>query len=162
MRTSIIGIAELDVVRAPDKIVTHGLGSCCGVTLYDRTNKICGMVHVMLPSAANIATNGTNKAKFADTGILLLLEKMLRSGARRQGLTAKMAGGAHMFASSAMKSDLLRVGERNVQMCREVLRKLNIPILAEDVLGNYGRTITFDPETGMLHIKTVGKGERNI
>ena len=103
-----------------------------------------------------------NKAKFADTGILLLLDKMQRSGARRAGLTAKLAGGAHMFGGATMNNDLLKVGERNVQVCREMLQKLGIPILAQDVLGTHGRTITFDPATGLLHIKTVGMGEKDI
>lgn len=162
MSTIVIGIADLNVVKAPDKITTLGLGSCCGVALYDKANKICGMVHVMLPSAAK-ATDNANKAKFADSGILLLLERMQQAGARRMGLTAKLAGGASMFAANGtMQSDLLRVGERNVQVCKEMLGKLRIPILAEDVLGTHGRTVTFDPATGLLHIKTVGMGEKDI
>lgn len=159
--TKIIGIAELDVVRVPDKIQTLGLGSCCGVVLYDRVSKIAGMVHIMLPTASS-AQDAKNKAKFADTGILLLLDQMQRSGAKRAVITAKLAGGAHMFASNNMVSDLLKVGERNVNVCHEMLAKLRIPILAEDVLGTYGRTITFDPDTGMLHIKTVGAGVKYI
>ncbi|MEA5058860.1 MAG: chemotaxis protein CheD [Candidatus Pelethousia sp.] len=161
MSTILIGIAELNVVKAPDKISTLGLGSCCGVTLYDKTNKIGGMVHVMLPTATAVS-DSSNKAKFADSGILLLLERVQRAGAMRAGLTAKLAGGAHMFASTSMQNNLLKVGERNVKVCREMLGKLRIPILSEDVLGTYGRTITFDPATGMLHIKTVGMGEKSI
>ncbi|MDL2218288.1 chemotaxis protein CheD, partial [Christensenellaceae bacterium OttesenSCG-928-M15] len=108
------------------------------------------------------AGDNSNKAKFADTGILLLLERMNRAGANRAVLTAKLAGGAHMFAHSIMSSDLLKVGERNVKVCKEVLQKLHIPLLAEDVLGTYGRTITFDPATGRLHVKSVGRGEKEI
>lgn len=161
MRTVLIGIAELNVVKAPDKISTLGLGSCCGVTLYDKANKICGMVHVMLPAATSVSDQ-SNKAKFADTGILLLLEHIQRQGAARTGITAKLAGGAHMFATPNMQNNLLKVGERNVQACREMLAKLRIPILSEDVLGTHGRSITFDPASGMLQIKTVGMGEKFI
>lgn len=161
MKTKIIGIAELDIVKAPDKISTLGLGSCCGVVLYDKINKVAGMVHVMLPSAAG-ASDSSNKAKFADTGIILLLERMNRAGANRSVITAKLAGGAHMFAHSVMQSDLLKVGERNVNVCRDMLQKLRIPLVAQDVLGTHGRTITFDPATGMLHVKSVGKGEKTI
>jgi len=161
MSTTVIGIAQLGVVKAPNKITTLGLGSCCGVVLYDRVNKIGGMVHVMLPTAT-AATDSPNKAKFADSGVLLLLDRMLSFGARRMGMTAKLAGGAHMFAAATMQNDVLKVGERNVQVCRDMLRKLNIPIMAEDVLGTYGRTIVFDPATGQLLIKTVGKGEKTI
>lgn len=161
MSTVLIGIAELNVVKAPDKISTLGLGSCCGVTLYNKASQICGMVHVMLPAATAVSDH-SNKAKFADSGILLLLEQVQRCGAPRAGIVAKLAGGAHMFATLNMQNNLLKVGERNVQACREMLAKLRIPIIAEDVLGTYGRSITFDPVTGMLQIKTVGMGERFI
>ncbi len=161
MNTILIGIAEMNIVKAPDKISTLGLGSCCGVTLYDKRSKICGMVHVMLPSAVAVSDN-SNKAKFADSGILLLLDHVQKAGAGRVGLVAKLAGGAHMFASTSMQSNLLKIGERNVQVCREMLGKLHIPVVAEDVLGTYGRSITFDPATGMLRIKTVGMGEKHI
>lgn len=162
IKTTVIGIGELDVVRAPDRITTLGLGSCCGVVMYDKASKIGGMIHVMLPTASK-ATEGTlNKGKFADAGILMLLDLMIKNGARRSALTAKLAGGASMFSGGGMQSDLLKVGERNVTVCKDMLRKLNIPLVSQDVLGNCGRTIIFDPATGVLHIKTVGKGERDI
>ncbi|MDL2258485.1 chemotaxis protein CheD [Eubacteriales bacterium OttesenSCG-928-K08] len=161
MKTTIIGIAEWSIVRAPDKISTLGLGSCCGVVLYDSLFKIAGMVHVMLPTAS-AAKVLTNPAKYADTGVELLLEQMLKEGARKSAIAAKLAGGAHMFAHANMQSDLLKVGERNVQVCHEALRKARIPLVSEDVLGTHGRTITFDPATGSLHIRTVGLGEKDI
>ncbi len=63
-----IGMAELDVCKAPDSITTLGLGSCIGCVIYDPTTKICGMVHVMLPDSTKIRNNETI-AKFADTGV---------------------------------------------------------------------------------------------
>jgi len=161
-KTVVIGIGELDVVKPPDQITTLGLGSCCGVVMYDKLTKVGGMIHVMLPTVSSAAGGTLNKGKFADSGIMLLLEAMLKNGARRSGLTAKLAGGASMFAAGAAQSDLLKVGERNVAVCKDMLRKLNIPLLSSDVLGSHGRTIIFDPATGILHIKTVGKGERDI
>ena len=161
MKTVIIGIAESSIINPPDKISTLGLGSCCGVVLYDRLTKLAGMVHVMLPLAGNFKDN-TNKAKFADSGVQLLYSELLTAGASKRHVVAKLAGGAHMFANSAMQGDLLKVGERNVQVCKETLAKQGIPLTAEDTLGTYGRTITFDPATGVLHIKTVGLGEKEI
>ena len=161
MKTVIIGIAECSIIKPPDKIATLGLGSCCGVVLYDRLTKLAGMVHVMLPLAGSFKDN-TNKAKFADSGVLLLHNELLAAGASRRNVVAKLAGGAHMFAHSAVQSDLLKVGERNVHVCREMLMQQGIPLVAEDTLGTHGRTITFDPLTGMLHIKTVGLGEKEI
>jgi len=161
MKSTVIGIGDLNVVKAPQTITTLGLGSCCGVVIYDKINKIGGMVHVMLPTATK-ATDTGNKAKFADTGIEMLLERVLKAGARRTALAAKMAGGAHMFGNASMQSELLKIGERNVKVCHETLQRLHIPIMAEDVLGTTGRTITFDPGTCVLHIKAVGKGEKDI
>ena len=161
MSTKIIGIGEMDVVRAPEMISTLGLGSCCGVVLYDPTTKVAGMVHVLLPTAVG-SRDTSNKAKFADMGVIMLLDRVMSSGARRATLTAKLAGGAHMFASTTMQSDLLKVGERNVAYCKDTLVKLRIPLMAEDTLGTYGRTIVFDPSNGKLQIRTVGKGEKFI
>ena len=163
MATTIIGIADMNIVRVPDKISTIGLGSCCGVVLFDRRTKTAGMVHVLLPKSAN-SSDATNKAKFADTGIVMLYQKMCAAtGPAKPSLVAKLAGGAHMFGNASMKgNDLLNVGARNVQACKETLQALRIPIIAEDTLGNYGRTITFDPATEKLLIKTAGLGEKTI
>ena len=153
----------MNIVRAPDKISTIGLGSCCGVVLFERRTKIAGMVHVLLPKSAN-SSDTSNKAKFADTGIVLLYQKMCAAmSPLKPSLVAKLAGGAHMFGNAnIMKNDLLNVGARNVQACKETLAALRIPIIAEDTLGTYGRTIVFDPATEKLLIKTAGQGEKTI
>ena len=92
-----VGMADLNVCASPDSIITMGLGSCIGVVLWDPVSKVCGMVHVMLPDSKAISQN-TSRAKFADTGIEELLEKVLLSGATRARLVAKIAGGAQMFS----------------------------------------------------------------
>ncbi|MDE5893062.1 MAG: chemotaxis protein CheD, partial [Acetatifactor sp.] len=102
-----------------------------------------------------------NIAKFADTGIAELVKQMERMGASRARMVAKIAGGATMFQSMA-KSDLMNVGERNAAASKAVLKQLNIPLLAADTGANYGRTVTFFPETGEYHIRAVGKPEKII
>ena len=109
-----VGMADLNVCHSPDAITTLGLGSCVGVVLYDKERKIAGMVHVMLPDSTKVRQN-QNKAKFADTGIDLLIEMLQKEGAMKSSLTAKIAGGAQMFAFTS-NNDMLRVGERNVMM----------------------------------------------
>ncbi|MDD6208752.1 MAG: chemotaxis protein CheD [Clostridiales bacterium] len=155
-----VGMADLNVCKAPDAITTLGLGSCVGVVLFDPETKIAGMVHVMLPDSTKIRQN-QNAAKFADTGIALLIEKMMEKGAGRSRLVAKMAGGAQMFAFSS-NNDMLRIGERNVEAAKEKLNEFRIRILAEDTGLNYGRTIEFYPENGELLIKAVGKEPKTI
>ncbi|MBB2182765.1 chemotaxis protein CheD [Lachnospiraceae bacterium MD1] len=154
-----VGMADLNVCISPNAITTLGLGSCVGIVLYDPIKKIAGMVHVMLPDSTKILNN-ENKAKFADTGIDELIRQMLTIGADRKSLIAKIAGGAQMFAFSN-NSDMMRIGERNVEATKLKLQQLGIPIRAEDTGLNYGRTIEFYPETGELLIKSVGK-ERKI
>ena len=73
-------------------------------------------------------------------------------------MVAKIAGGAQMFAFQN-KSDMVRVGEQNVEASKAKLKELNIPLLAEDTGKNYGRTVIFNPETGELVIRSVGKEE---
>ncbi len=155
-----VGMADLNLCSAPDAITTLGLGSCVGIVLYDATKKLSGMVHVMLPDSTQIRNN-QNRAKFADTGIEALLEEMLKLGANRRCITAKIAGGAQMFAFST-NNDMLRVGERNVEASKRKLAQLGIPILAEDTGATYGRTIEFYPENGNLIIKAVGKPVKAI
>jgi len=150
-----IGMAELNVCLPPDAITTLGLGSCVGVVLYDPAKKVCGMVHVMLPDSTKIKNN-ENRAKFADTGIEDLLQKVISQGAVRKNLVAKIAGGAQMFAFKS-DNDMLRVGDRNVEATKTKLKALQIPIIAEDTGKNSGRTIEFYPETGELLVKSVGK-----
>ncbi|MBP3608887.1 MAG: chemotaxis protein CheD [Lachnospiraceae bacterium] len=150
-----IGMAELNICTPPDAITTLGLGSCVGVVLYDPAKKVCGMVHVMLPDSTKIKNN-TNRAKFADTGIEDLMNEVLKLGAARRNLVAKIAGGAQMFAFKS-DNDMLRVGDRNVEATKNKLKQLQIPIIAEDTGKNSGRTIEFYPESGELLIKSVGK-----
>ncbi len=155
-----VGMADLNICRAPDAITTLGLGSCVGVVLYDKSTQIAGMVHVMLPDSTMVRQN-QNKAKFADTGIDALLDQMAKAGAKTTALTAKIAGGAQMFNFST-NNEMLRVGQRNVEAVKKKLGKLNIRILAEDTGENYGRTVEFYPENGKFLIKSVGKEKKVI
>ncbi len=151
-----VGIADMNICKAPDKITTIGLGSCVGAVLYDSKTKIAGLVHVMLPDSTKIKNN-QNKMKFADTGIELLVEKLESMGVKRSSLKAKIAGGAKMFSFSSASTDIGNIGERNVEAVREKLKSYNIKIVGEDVGLNYGRTIVFDPETNELSVVKAGK-----
>ena len=155
-----VGMADLNVCTAPDVITTLGLGSCVGIVLHDPLRKIAGMVHVMLPDSTKILNN-ENKAKFADTGIDALILEMTKIGADRRTLIAKIAGGAQMFAFSN-NNEMMRIGDRNVEATKLKLQLLGISIKAEDTGLNYGRTIEFYPDTGMLLIKSVGKEKKLI
>lgn len=152
--THSIGIAEMIVVQAPDQIRSV-LGSCVGVTLVDRSNKIGGMAHVILPDSSE---GSGDPGKFADSAVELLLESMLAAGATRGRICAKMVGGAQMFGAASQNG----LGERNIDAVRKRLKKHMIPINAEDCGGKKGRKITLDPATGDLQVQIIGKESRTI
>lgn len=155
-----VGMADLNVCVSPDRITTLGLGSCVGIALRDPVTKIGGLAHIMLPDSTTIRNN-SNIPKFADTGIEELVKQVTRRGASRSRLVAKIAGGAQMFGFNS-NSEMVRVGERNVQATKKKLAELRIPILAEDTGKNFGRTVIFYPETGDFVIRAVGKQEYKI
>jgi chemotaxis protein CheD len=155
-----VGMADLNCTKSPGVLTTLGLGSCVGVCLYDTFNKVSGMVHVMLPSSLQIKNN-SNVAKFADTGIIKLLEDMQKLGANKNRIVGKIAGGAQMFNFND-SSDIMRIGSRNVSATKEILQSMNIPIIAEDTGGSHGRTIELYSENGILLIKTIGLGTKQI
>jgi len=156
-----VGIADFKVGKNPSVLITLGLGSCVGVTLYDTIQKVGGLLHVMLPRMADFEKGFNRPAKFADTGIPLLLEEVLKLGANRRMLEAKIAGGAQMFSGADRKFQL-NIGERNVEAVRETLRNLGIRIVAEDVGGNKGRTMLLDTATGRVIVKTLGSFLKEI
>lgn len=150
-----VGMADLNICKSPDIITTIGLGSCIGLTFYDPITKIGGLVHYMLPDSTQMS-NKSNIAKFADTGIEELLRQVLRAGANRNRLVAKIAGGAKMFQVSGT-SNVGNVGDRNALAAKAKLRELRIRLVAEDTGLNYGRTVELHCDTGDFYIKAIGK-----
>lgn len=155
-----VGMADLHTAKSPDILITVGLGSCVGIALYDPEAKLGGLAHVMLPDSTQIKNN-ENKAKFADTAIDLLVGRMVEQGADKSRIVAKISGGAQMFAFKSIQ-DNMRIGTRNVMAVTKGLETLNIPLLAQDTGSNYGRTVELHTETGLLVIKTVGHGVKEI
>ncbi|GLX68505.1 chemotaxis protein CheD [Paenibacillus glycanilyticus] len=156
-----VGMADLKWATGGANLRTTGLGSCVGLTLYDPVARIAGMAHVMLPSSEIARESTMNIAKYADTAIPELIGQMKASGAAVGRLVAKMAGGAQMFAFSG-QSDSMRIGPRNVESCMEILVNYSIPVLGQDTGGNYGRTIEIDSSSGVLTIRSVQFGIKEI
>ncbi len=156
----VIGMADLKAVREPSNLITIGLGSCVGICLFDNKVKVIGMAHAMLPDSTKIINN-TNKAKFVDTSVEQLINEMIKLGAVKTRLVAKVAGGAQMFSYTST-TDAMRIGDRNVEATKAILAKHGIPIIAQDVGLNYGRTITFSSANGSVQIKTIANGVKEI
>ena len=84
-----VGMADLNIAKAPNSLTTLGLGSCIGLTLYDPVAKVGGMVHYMLPDSTKLKNN-ENIAKFGDTGIKELLRRVIAAGAVQRRIVAKI------------------------------------------------------------------------
>ena len=143
-----VGVAQVKDSEDPTILRTI-LGSCVGICIYDRTKKIGGLAHVLLP---NDTTNGKTPEKYADTAIPLLVDKLIKNGASKEYLSAKIAGGASMFK---FKSDLPlgQIGDRNIETSKKVLQELGIKLMEEDTGGNSGRVIDFFLQDGHLKVK---------
>lgn len=151
-----VGMADLKICKAPDVLTTIGLGSCIGIALYDPSTKLSGLAHIMLPDSTQIKNN-SNVAKFADTGIQKLYDDMIKAGANKARIVAKIAGGAKMFEFSGSSDSSINIGLRNAEASKAKLKALGIRLLAEDTGANYGRTVELYSETGEYYIKAVGK-----
>ena len=156
-----VGMADLKACKAPDNLTTIGLGSCIGIAIHDPLTKITGLAHIMLPDSTAMK-NISNVAKFADSGIPELYNKMIALGAKKTKMWAKIAGGAKMFGMTGSISSAINVGERNAEASILALKKLGIPVIAQDTGLNYGRTVEIYSETGDYLIKSVGKPTKTL
>ncbi|MBN2458029.1 chemotaxis protein CheD [Candidatus Woesearchaeota archaeon] len=150
----IVDMGKYEVATNPTVLVCMSLGSCVGVALYDSEKKIGGFAHVMLPKSDQYSVSGRslNLNKFANIALPGMIDKMKQEGSKLENITAKIAGGAHMFPG--VECDMMDIGKKNLDAVREELRKQGIRIIASDVGGNVGRTVRFDISEWKLTIKT--------
>ena len=151
----IIGIADMKLAKVEGMLVTYALGSCIGICLHDPVIKLGALVHIMLP--LNMETGRKNPMKYADTGIRETLRQMEAMGARRDRITAKIAGGAKMFEESG--GALGNIGQRNIESVHLNLKKEGIRLLKEDVGGSVARTLLFDVSSGLCCVRCYGRPE---
>ncbi len=148
------GMGEYVVSHNDDTLMALGLGSCIGVAIVDEEAGIGGLAHVMLPDSAECQReNETNPNKFADKAIPNMIEEMVKKGAKKERMKAKIAGGGHMF-TSIMDENQMNIGKRNGEAVIKVLETQGIPLTAKDIGGSLGRTVRFDLAKKKLIIKT--------
>ena len=154
MKEVIVKVADWAAERGDGVIVTLGLGSCVAIMLHDPQTQAGAMAHVLLPSTS-LARDVTNRAKFPDTAVPFLVERLKALGADPRRLVAKLAGGASMF-SQLVTPGTIQMGERNVLAARAALRKAAIPVVRESVGGERGRSVRFHVKDGRVEIRSVG------
>ena len=146
--------------RDEQTLTTIGLGSCVAIMLYDAVARVGGLAHVLLPSES-MARDRSNPAKFPTSAVALMLAEMTRLGADARRVSAKLVGGASMFAS-LMPAAGINIGERNVAAARQALAERGVPIVAEDVGSDHGRSVYFRLQDGRVEVRSLKKGNRVI
>jgi chemotaxis protein CheD len=155
-RRLVIGIGEYTVSDGPnDLLVTHALGSCIAVCLWDPGVKAAGMLHFLLPEAKlNPARAQVQPGTFADTGIPILYDAMQKLGVNRKRCTVRLIGGAEMAASEGNAG--FQIGKRNALAAQSILWKAGLFVSKSLVGGKDVRTVSFEVGTGAIRVTSGG------
>jgi chemotaxis protein CheD len=154
----VVDIADFAVGAGDATLSTTGLGSCVALVLHDARTGVSGLAHFLLPEATPTSTF-TRPAKFATTGVPLLVAEMRLHGATGP-LVAKLVGGARMFG--ALLSGGVNMGQRNVEAVRTALDRLGIPVLAEEVGGECGRSLRVYAASGRVQVRSLAGRDRDL
>jgi chemotaxis protein CheD len=144
---------------AGDVLASIGLGSCIGLAVIDRSKRVAGLAHIMLPDSRESSAGTAAAAKFADRAVPLLVEKLVGRGALKTRLEAVLVGGAQMFSFGGGN---LEIGRRNEEATRAALEKAGIPVRAAATGGAKGRTIRLYLDTVTVTFKEAGGAETAI
>lgn len=150
-----VKIADYKIGTSPDILVTNGLGSCVGLSLYDKETKVGCLAHIMLPTSTK-KVEEKFYPRYADTAINRMIEMLKEEGCTLGNMEAKMAGGASMFPG--LKKENKGVGDRNVDAILDILQTHKVAIIGSDTGGSYGRSIEFCTDSGKMSIKSIQHG----
>lgn len=150
-----VGISDLKISKDPDSfLITHSLGPCIGLLLYDAKTQVGGMLHFQLPSSKGHENRAKeNPYMFADTGIPLLLRKMVAFGASKDGFKVGIFGGATMMQDDSA----FKIGIQNARTVKKILWQQCMKISAESVGGKLSRTVSMEIFSG--HIRVLSDGQ---
>ena len=150
---------EYYVTNRPATIHTL-LGSCVSACLFDPVNRVVGMNHFLLSNrryARDLPTCMSEAGRYGIHAMELVINEMLKLGAKRQNLRAKAFGGGSIYLNPAVKDNFFCVGEVNIRFVHEFLKTENIPLIAEDLGGERARVVHFFFDDYSVHVKKIGK-----
>jgi len=152
VNTITIGIGEYAISAQSDSLlVTHALGSCVAVCIWDPQARVAGLLHFLLPDASEHSTRSvTQPGAFASTGIPLLFETAYRSGLHKARARVYLIGGAEMPHLGVAPR---QIGKRNTLAARRLLWANGVMIAREEVGGLVPRSVYLCSRTGRLRIK---------
>ncbi len=154
------GIGDCKVSKdTSDILVTHALGSCIGVMLYDPVAKVAGLLHFMLPESSLDRDKAIHRpSMFADTGIPLLIKSACELGASKSRSLIMATGGAQMLDHQGT----FNIGHRNQLAMRKVFWKAGIIVQKEEIGGTSSRTVRIDVASGRVLLRTSGGVEQDM
>lgn len=132
-------------VSSEDLVIMTVLGSCIAACLWDGRARVGGMNHFMLPDG----DGGDGSGRYGSYAMELLINEMLKLGARRETMQAKVFGGGQVMAGFTT----MNVGERNTKFVLDYLATERIPVVSQDVLDIHPRKVCFFPVTGKALVK---------
>ena len=148
-----VGVADMKIGVAGDTIVTHALGSCLGLMIYDPVVKVGGLLHAMLPSSKiNLDKAKKNPHMFVDIGVPALFGEVFALGGKKNRLIIKAAGCGQPLGNE----ELFRIGSRNFTVLKQLLWKNNLMLASSSVGGGISRTVKFDITSGKIIICSQG------
>lgn len=137
-------------VTTGDKLIVTVLGSCVAVCLRDKFNHYGGMNHFLLPNdGSNESGLLTESARYGVYAMEILINHLLKLGAQRNRLEAKVFGGGNVMRGLTLNN----VGQRNAEFVLDYLYNEGIPVLAQDLLDEFPRKVYFFPDTGKVMVK---------
>ncbi len=150
----IVMVSDLKLGRNGDELVTHALGSCLGLTVYDPQARVGGLLHAMLPlSRINPEKAQENPYMFVDSGVPAMFRLLYEMGAVKNRLIVKAAG----CGTPLGNNEMFKIGERNFTILKKLLWKNNVLLQAHDVGGSKSRTVHFDLSTGQVRLSSKGE-----
>ena len=150
----VVAVGDMKVGQKADTIVTHALGSCLGLMVFDPAAKIGGLLHAMLPlSKINPQKAENNPFMFVDTGVPALFKSLYQMGGQKSRMIVKAAGCGNPLG----KNEMFKIGERNYTVLKKLMWKNNILLETEDIGGTASRTVHFNIATGQTIISSNGQ-----
>ncbi|NPV08772.1 MAG: chemotaxis protein CheD [Anaerolineae bacterium] len=158
-RVRSVGPGQMLVTTDPEEVLAaYGLGSCIAVLGYEPKAGVGGLLHALLPQSC---PGEGDAAKFADTGIRLLVGEMERLGSDRDATAWYLVGGADVLQGSKTTAGL-NIGRGNVAMAESVMREEGMAIRSREVGGSVARTVRLSMRDGTVTVTPVGGDEQTL
>ena len=147
---------EHEITSAKDEIVATVLGSCVSVCLRDSHSGVGGLNHFLLPKN-NGGSDSSAGERYGDTAMEVLINGLLKRGAKRANFEAKVFGGARVLSGATM----LAIGDGNIAFVTEFLNREGIQTVSKDVGGTRSRRIHYQPSTGRAWVQHVQSSQKS-